>query len=94
MAEGESRDVYVPRVRETYSTAAIKEAIKNAAKVLSYASLRPEQLQVVEKFVSGRDVFMSLLTGGRKSLCYACLPLYTINYGQCNSSQLWWLFPR
>ena len=87
MAEEESCDVYVPQLQETYSTAAIKEAIKNAAKVLGYASLRPEQLQVVEKFVSGRDVFMSLPTGGGKCF-YACLALV---YDKLRAVQQQWI---
>ena len=37
--------------------------------------MKPEQLQVVEAFVKGHDVFGVLPTGFGKSLCYACLPL-------------------
>ena len=43
--------------------------------MLGYTAPRTEQVQAVEKFVSGCDVFVSLPTGGGKSLCYACLPL-------------------
>ena len=35
----------------------------------------PNQLEVVEAFVKGRDVIAVLPTGYGKSLCFACLPL-------------------
>ena len=49
-------------------------AIHAAAEELGYQSLKPEQLKVMQAFVSGRDVFAVLPTGFGKSLCYACLP--------------------
>ena len=42
---------------------------------LCYTELKPRQVQVNEKFVSGYAVFGILPTGYGKSLCYACLPL-------------------
>ena len=36
--------------------------------------IKSEQLQIVEAFVTGHDVFGVLPTGYGKSLCYACLP--------------------
>ena len=53
----------------------IREAAKSAAKDLGYPDLKPEQLDVVETFVKGRDVFAVLLTDFGKSLCFACLPI-------------------
>jgi ATP-dependent DNA helicase RecQ len=46
-----------------------------AAKCLGYDQLRDLQLEVILKFVSGKDVFAILPTGYGKSLCYACLPI-------------------
>ena len=54
---------------------AIKEAATAAAQVLGYPEMKPQQLEVVEVFVRGNDVFGVLPTGYWKSLCYACLPL-------------------
>ena len=51
-----------------------KEAAISAARRLGYQNFKPEQMEVVLGFISGRDVFVSLPTGYGKSLCYACLP--------------------
>ena len=52
-----------------------QEAANKAAVRLGYPlGLKKEQLEVVVKFLSGRDVFAVLPTGFGKSLCYACLP--------------------
>ena len=55
-------------------TERVREAARNAARVLGYTDLKQEQLRVVEAFVE-RDVFAVLPTGYGKSLCYACLPI-------------------
>ena len=49
-------------------------AANKAAQDLGYASLKPEQLQVVAGVMFRRDVFGVLPTGFRKTLCYAVLP--------------------
>ena len=52
-------------------------AANKAAQDLGYASLKPEQVQVVAGVMFGResrDVFGVLPTGFRKTLCYAVLP--------------------
>ena len=46
-------------------------AIRAAAEELGYHSLKPEQLKVMQAFVSGRDVFAVLPTG----LAKACVML-------------------
>ena len=48
---------------------------RSAARELGYANIKPEQLDVVEAFVKGRDVFALLPTGYGKSLCLGYLPL-------------------
>ena len=50
-----------------------KSCIKHAASSLGYV-LKPEQQTSIEKFVCGKDVFISLPTGYGKSLCYILLP--------------------
>ena len=52
----------------------ILSAASRAARALHYCELREKQAEVLEKFVSGHDVFVVLPTGYGKSLCYACLP--------------------
>ena len=56
-------------------TKRVREAARNAARLLGYTDLKQEQLRVVEAFVEGYDVFAVLPTGYGKSLCYACLPI-------------------
>ena len=51
----------------------VNDIICSAAASLGYSKLKPTQQGVVEKFVSGRDVFVCLPTGSEKSLCYAML---------------------
>ncbi len=52
----------------------IKEAVTAAGRMLGYDNIRPHQLQVIEAFVKGQDVFGILPTGYGKSFCYASLP--------------------
>jgi len=55
----------------------VANAANKAAQDLGYASLKPEQLQVVAGVMFGRkshNVFGVLPTGFRKTLCYAVLP--------------------
>ena len=51
------------------------ECLQMAAEELGFSELTPEQAVVVENFVRGRDVFVSLPTGSGKSLCYGVLPV-------------------
>ena len=52
----------------------IENAATKAVQDLGYATMKPEQLQVVSGVLRGRDVFGILPTGFGKSLCFACLP--------------------
>ena len=58
--------------------ARVRLAATRAANSLGYTDLKPSQLDVIEGFVQGRDVFAILPTGYGKRLCYACLP-YTFD---------------
>ena len=55
--------------REAIHAVAVLAAWSNG-----YPKLLPEQKQVITSFVKGRDVFVSLPTGYKKTLCFAALP--------------------
>ena len=46
--------------------ALIDVALSQAAFALGYSQLRPKQVEAVQHFLSGRDVFVSLPTGSGK----------------------------
>ena len=52
----------------------IEASIAVSAEVLGYSQLTSNQTKVLQSFLSGSDVFVSLPTGSRKSLCYWVLP--------------------
>ena len=55
--------------------AKLSVAISSSLEVLGFKELKPKQKEVLEKFVGGKDIFVSLPTGSGKSLCYWILPL-------------------
>ena len=61
----------ISRLQRSFASQAIDVAIAQASKKMT----RPEQLEAVENFVLGRDIFLSLPTGRGKSFCFA--------YSQC-----------
>ena len=67
--------MFVPRLQERFDSTLLMKTIEDSVKSLGYEQIRPEQYDVVVNFVEGNDVFVSLPTGGGKSLCFACLPL-------------------
>ena len=50
------------------------DAIESASCSMGYPELRSLQRRAVVSFVSGKDVFVRIPTGGGKSLCYSILP--------------------
>ncbi len=55
----------------------ISEAARSVARSLGYSSLKDKQLEVIENFVSGHDVFAVLPTGYGKSLCRIIMEQFT-----------------
>ena len=51
------------------------DLITRAVQKLGYQAPKKEQYEIIQAFLSGRDVFGVLPTGFGKSLCYACLPV-------------------
>ena len=52
----------------------VSDIFRAAASSLGYAEIGLLQETAVRAFVTGSDVFLSIYTGGGKSLCYAVLP--------------------
>jgi len=50
-----------------------EEAITRSAEEIGL-TLKPKQLEAIQKFCSGKDVFVSLPTGYGKSVIYAIMP--------------------
>ena len=64
-----------------------ESAVDKAALEMRYTSLRQKQRNAVIGFLRGRDVFVSLLTGSGKTLCYAILPkVFHILQGKSSKS--------
>ena len=53
----------------------INAAIDHAMKTVGLESLKREQREAIQEFLSGKDVFVSLPTGYGKTYCYSLLPL-------------------
>ena len=52
----------------------VEKSIRSAFMKLGYTTPTEDQETVVTEFLKGRDVFVSIPTGGGKSLCFATLP--------------------
>ena len=76
--------VFVPRCRLklTVTLVSVQQAITQSVKELGYNQPTDDQAEVLQKFVSGRDVFISLPTGNGKSqtLCFTCVSLVFDNF--------------
>ena len=63
--------------------------IAEVAKEHGYEKLKEEQLLAIDKFVSGKDVFVSLLTGFVSLLFTAFCQPYTIAYEGTRCQRRW-----
>ena len=76
--------VFVPRCRLklTVTLVSVQQAITQSVKELGYHPPTDDQAEVLQKFVSGRNVFISLPTGSGKSqtLCFTCASLVFDNF--------------
>ena len=68
-------NVFVVHLQKEVTLSQAKGAIKTSVRALGYENVRQDQFDVVLNFLKGNDMFVSLPSGGGKSLCYACLPL-------------------
>jgi hypothetical protein len=67
--------VHVARLQKNITFTRVTRPIEASVKALGYEKGRQEQFDVLN-FLKG-NVFVSLPTGGGKSLYYACLPFVT-----------------
>ena len=49
-------------------------AVEEATAFMYFLSLKPKQVEALQNFTSGHDVFVALPTGYGKSVIYAILP--------------------
>ena len=64
----------LPSSLQQQSSGLLKTILQNIATMLGYEQLKKEQEESITEFITGRDVFVSLPTGFRKSLFYTLLP--------------------
>ena len=66
---------FVALESDVYSSGTIGEATVAATQALGYQQMKPQQLEVMQSFVKGNDVFGVIPTGFGNDLRYGCLPL-------------------
>ena len=54
---------------------AVRAVVIESARQLGYTKLKERQVEAVEAFIKGHDMFISLPTGYGKSVIYAVLPI-------------------
>ena len=60
------------------TTEDVNAAIAGSVRDLRYRSLKEEQKLVIFNFLSGNDVFVALLTGYGKNLCYIAFQVHPL----------------
>ena len=66
---------HATKMATLYSKGEINAEIDHAMKTVGLESLKREQREAIQEFLSGKDVFVSLPTGYGKTYCYSLLPL-------------------
>ena len=73
--------IFVPRLKLTVTLVSVQQAITQSVKELGYDQPTDDQTEVLQRFVSGRDVFISLPTGsGKARLCFTCVSFVFDNF--------------
>ena len=52
-----------------------ERAVSDSVREMGLTTLKPKQLEAVLAFLDGKDTFVSLPTGYRKSIIYGILPI-------------------
>ena len=65
----------VARARTVGADLQVEQTVRDVFLYLGYETVRRDQMDVILKFIHGKDAFVSLPTGSGKSMCFASLPL-------------------
>ena len=74
MSVKRDESVFVARLQQKITFTQVTRPTEASVRALGYKKVRQEQFDVVLNFLKSNDMFVSLATGGSKSLNYACLP--------------------
>ncbi|MEJ2201626.1 MAG: DEAD/DEAH box helicase [Desulfuromonadaceae bacterium] len=55
--------------------------LETLREVFGYRAFRPQQQEIIEGLIAGRDAFVLMPTGGGKSLCYQIPALHRDGVG-------------
>src|SRR5437763_1500019 len=64
-------DKYIPKGQRPETPKIETLILLAAAKIFGFDRFRSGQLEAINAYLNGNDTFVSIKTGGRKTLCYA-----------------------